>query len=100
MMCTSGNERRHRGRTREVTSDGLHAPPFDATGQRFEAANVTIESVPVALLSARALSHLGVTLLQLEGLDQSTVTIIVGPLEQLPEEVRLVPVPQSQTSGG
>jgi hypothetical protein len=54
----------------------------------------------MALLSAKPLPHLGVTLLQLEGLDQSTITVTVGPLGQLPGEVRLVPVPQTETSPG
>ena len=49
--------------------------------ERFEAAKLALEGVPMALLSARA--DLGVTLLQLEGLDQSTVAVVAGAIEEL-----------------
>jgi hypothetical protein len=60
--------------TQEVTVEGL-APPW--TGIRF--------------LRASVLPHLGVTVVELHGLNQTTVTIVAGRLEELPSTVRMLP---------
>jgi hypothetical protein len=77
-------------------ADALRAPPFDgdSTSWKQEATVQGLEP-PWAgsrWLRATVLPHLGVTVVELHGLDQTTVTVVAGRLYHLPTEVRLLTV--------